>query len=383
MNYEKVKQLKEKVEVFEDATFVSVVNDDELLLLNSKTGDTWSVRYSYNEGGTLVLHGDSALLVERNEENEDNSDGYSLSKINEALLLSYSEGNRGAFREGLSYVAEAVKSNYGKKKPKVPKKSQYNESSEYYNKHNSETLRFAQQFESTWSEKLNQTAEAFNELFQHGFLFESDGQFKNTDVVDPEVVLESYRSSKEEHELFVESAEPLQQFYSALSERGVSEETLRSLPLSESNWDSALTRALVHEKRNGVDVNVVETVRYAKELHETLLEGSPHWYTRSEQDNSLSYYLKPGLYGGSNVYTRNDLERLISDLTQATATYVANGFTREELSDVSQMKDKVNVMYSTNRIADEEVSKVISDFNSKYGTRATSIYEPLKNYVGV
>lgn len=380
MNYEKVKQLKNKVEVFEDATFVSALSEDELLIKNNKTGDTWSVQFSHNESGTLVLHGDSALLVEKSEvEQED--DGYSLNTVNEALLTSYADGNREAFKEGLSYVAEAVKRKYGKKKPSPPKK--YYERSEYYEKHNAETLRFAEDFESRWSSKLQCTAEAFNELFQHGFLFESDGQFKNVDVVDPEVVLESYRLSKEDHETFLESAQSVVQFYSELKEHGVSEETLRSLPLNESNWDTALTRALVHQKRSGEDVNVVETVRYAKELHEQLFEGSPHWYSRSEQDNSLSYYLKPGLYGGSSVYTRNDLERLISDLTQATATYVANGFTREELRDVSSMKDTVDTMYRTNRIADEEVSKVISDFNSKYGTRSTSIYEPLKNYVGV
>ena len=39
-------------------------------------------------------------------------------------------------------------------------------------------------------------------------------------------------------------------------------------------------------------------------------------------------------------------------------------------------------MYRTNKISDEEVTNVITNFNSKFGMRKTSIYEPLNKYVG-
>ena len=83
------------------------------------------------------------------------------------------------------------------------------------------------------------------------------------------------------------------------------------------------------------------------------------------------------------MYTPHDLEKLIGDLTRATSTYINNGFTREELAEVSDMKDAIDTMYRTNKISDEEVAKVVDNFNSKFGVRKTSIYEPLKNYVGV
>ena len=116
MNYEQVRQLKEKVEVFENTSFVSVLSANELLLLNEKTGDTWSVEYSYEEDA-LVLHGDTAVCVEHNSTVDEEDENLSLEKVNEALLLSYSDNNKSAFSEGLSYLPQLI-AERKKSKPK-------------------------------------------------------------------------------------------------------------------------------------------------------------------------------------------------------------------------------------------------------------------------
>lgn len=378
MNYEQVRQLKEKVEVFENTSFVSVLSANELLLLNEKTGDTWSVEYSYEEDA-LVLHGDTAVCVEHNSTVDEEDENLSLEKVNEALLLSYSDNNKSAFSEGLSYLPQLI-AERKKSKPKSTEKvtKLY---SENYERHSEETKNFAEEFYNEWADKQSEVASNFKRVFEAGFLFEEDGSFKSGDVLDPVVTLESYRTEKEDHEQYLESAEGLVNFYKELEDYGVPSHCLKDLQLNESSWESTLTRNLVHEKQSGANINVLETVTLAKELHSALLEDSPHWYNYHNNDNSA--YLKSGLYGGSNVYTPHDLEKLIGDLTRATSTYINNGFTREELAEVSDMKDAIDTMYRTNKISDEEVAKVVDNFNSKFGVRKTSIYEPLKNYVGV
>jgi hypothetical protein len=140
----------------------------------------------------------------------------------------------------------------------------------------------------------------------------------------------------------------------------------------------------------GLDININEAIRFAKRKVEELFESDSsvklgldsESVPGSSNGENKSYFLKPGLYSGSSVYTSSDLEKLISDLSRATSTYISNGFSREELFEVSSMKDNIDKMYRINKISDEEVTKVISDFNSKFGIRKTSIYEPLNKYVG-
>ncbi len=392
MNYNKVKQLKEKVEVFENVNFISVLSESEILLSNSKTGDIWQVGYSMNNEGQLTLHGDTATMVEESEI-EENEGFENLKNVNEALLHAKADGNNEAFNEGLEMLAQSVVQSYKMRKTK----SRLNESieetdiiSENYEKLNSETKNFAKEFQSYWEDKVQETADKFTELFEHGFIFDEQNNFKSGDIMDPEELLYSYNEDKIKFQEYMQNAETISEFYNSLTEFGVPEESLKDISLNESNWESKLIKNLTHQKMEGLDININEAIRFAKRKVEELFESDSsvklgldsESVPGSSNGENKSYFLKPGLYSGSSVYTSTDLQKLISDLSRATSTYISNGFSREELSEVSSMKDNIDKMYRINKISDEEVTKVISDFNSKFGIRKTSIYEPLNKYVG-
>jgi hypothetical protein len=392
MNYNKIKQLKEKVEIFEDVNFISVLSESELLLSNSKTGDIWEVGYSINNEGQLTLHGDTAIMVEEAEAPEENS-FENLKQINEAILYAVADDNQEAFHEGLQILAD----NIAKKYKQFGKKNPLNESiedaivvSENYERLNGDTKEFAQEFESYWEDKVQETADKFKELFEHGFIFDESNNFKSGDIIDPEHLLISYSEDKSQYEEYMENAEYISEFYNALTEFGIPEQSLKDIMLNENNWETKLIKNLTHEKMNGLDININEAIKFAKKTAEELFESDSSVKIGSDSEvvpgsssgENKSYFLKRGLYSGSSVYTSNDLEKLISDLSRATSTYISNGFSRSELSEVSQMKDTVDKMYRTNKISDEEVTNVITNFNSKFGMRKTSIYEPLNKYVG-
>lgn len=392
MNYNKIKQLKEKVEIFEDVNFISVLSESELLLGNSKTGDIWEVGYSINNEGQLTLHGDTAIMVEKAEQPEESS-FENLKNINEAILHAVADDNQEAFHEGLQVLAD----NIAKKYKQFGKKSAVNESiedvilvSENFDKLNNETKEFAKEFESYWEEKVQETSNKFKQLFEHGFIFDESNNFKCGDIIDPEQLLLSYSEDKLQYEEYIESAESISEFYNTLVEFGIPEHSLKDIMLNESDWETKLIKNLTHEKMSGLDININEAIKFAKKTAEELFESDSsikigldsESTPGSSNGENKNYFLKPGLYSGSSVYTSSDLEKLISDLNRATSTYISNGFSRSELSEVSEMKDVVDRMYRTNKISDEEVSKVITDFNSKFGMRKTSIYEPLNKYVG-
>ena len=48
MEYKSYKKIQEKIEVFEDASFVSL-QDDKTALIKNSNGDTWSVPFSFEE----------------------------------------------------------------------------------------------------------------------------------------------------------------------------------------------------------------------------------------------------------------------------------------------------------------------------------------------
>jgi hypothetical protein len=388
MNYTELKKIKETVEVFEDAEFVSIASDESIIIKNTKTNDLWSVDFSFNEDEGVTLHGETAILEEESykEDLEKESD---LIKVNGALLMAKSDDNDEAYQEGLEYLSEAIVASYNSRKKTVKDFAPIQESAELSGNHTDETLKFARNFEKEWEEKVFESAEKFDKIFNAGFLFEADGTFKYEDIIDPLKVIESYSLEKQEFNEAMLNADSLISFSEALEELDVPSEVATKIDPTKKNWKIKLTEALVHSKQEGMfEGKVSEVVSQAEKSFNEIFDESMAVHSGWEEDTGKSSngedkmtFLKSGLYNGSDVYSQRDLEKLLSDLNRAQSTYISNGFSREEMADITEMKNSVDKMYRTAIVSDEEVSNVITKFNSKYGVYKKSFYEPLKQYV--
>lgn len=414
MEYKSYKKIQERVEVFEDASFVSL-QDDKTALIKNSNGDIWSVPFSF-ENEQLTLFGESAELVElapevfTEEEKEE-----TVLDINKVILESSSDSNdQYQFEDNLNRLVEAFineRSKYKKKKKstmayesesddyededddydekkKMKKKSSMmseniNDSESIWKSLDDDSKNFTLSFIESWEDKIKQVKDNFNELFESGFLF-SNGTIKRKQILDPVMVLESYKNKKENVKTFFESLEYINDWYLRAEELGVLSESMEGVSPISKEWKTILLKNLVIQKRKGLEVNITEVLNKLEQYASEMI---------AESDITMNLGLNstkvPGSHNGENqinflkmsgIFTSSDMEKLISDFTRAMATYQSAGMDRDTLGKISSYKDITDKMYRTNNIDDETVSKVITNFNTTFGPVKDDMYAPLTTF---
>ena len=391
MEYKQYKKIQERVEVFEDASFVSL-QDDKTALIKNTNGDIWSVPFSF-ENNELTLFGESAQLVELAPEvfTEEVKEETVLD-INQVILESSSDSNNEyQFEDNLNRLVETFISE--RKKYKTKKKTQMvsEEISEVieekeeriWDSLNEDAQHFTMSFIERWEDKIEKLKDDFKELFESGFLF-SDGIIKRKEILDPIVVLENYKNKKENVKAFFESLKYIDAWYLKAEELGVLSESMNGVSPLSKDWKTMLLKNLVLQKRKGLEVNITEVLSELEAFASEVI---------NESDSIVSIGLDsskvPGSHNGENkinflkmsgVFTSSDMEKLISDFTRAMATYQSAGMSRDVLGQVSSYKDMADKMYRTNNIDDETVGRIISGFNTTFGPVKDDMYTPLTTF---
>ena len=389
MNYKDFKKIKERIEVFEDAVFVSLQGDDKVIIKSPKY-DLWSVPFSY-VNDELTLFGEEAQLVEeRSEIVEEVND---INAINAVILESASDKDEERYFDGITRLVDAFMESREAKKLQASLNEGLEDEDEdeeqevdnvYWENQNPSSQEFTKEFISYWEDKLEDVKSNFNELFAAGFLFDSDNSFKSETIVDPMLLLEGYKNKQEKVQEFFERLSSVNEWYLKAEELGILKESLEGISPLTKDWKIALFKNLVLQKRKGYELPIHETISQLEEFTKEIIE---------ESDLTMNIGLNsdqvPGSHNGENkmnflklngTFSHTDLEKLVSDFTRAMATYQASGFDRDTLGKISGYKDLVDKMYRTNMIDDETVSKVITDFNTNFGPVKDSIYSPLMNF---
>ena len=391
MNYKEFKRIKERLEVFEDAIFYSFQGSDAIIL-ESPDRDFWSVPFSF-ENDQLTLYGKKAQLVEEKIKIDEESN--SVSRISELILESASNRDEDNYYEGLEKLVEAFMFERKKNKSKdaisedvlsievdEDEDEDYNES--LWEELNESAQNFTVKFMESWEGKVKQIKKDFNKLFAFGFLFDENNNFKRETILDPIMVLETYKNKKEKVDTFLESIKSLDEWYYKAEELGILKESLDGVFPLDKDWKTKLIKNLVLQKRNGVEIPISETLSELEDFTKDFLLESDMTMNIGLNSNQV-----PGSYNGENqmnflkvngVFTITDMEKLVSDFTRAMATYQTSGLNREQLSKVSHYKDVADKMYRTNMIDDETVSNMITDFNTTFGPNRDSVYSPLVNF---
>lgn len=389
MNYKDFKKIRDRIEVFEDASFISLQGEDTIIIKSSNY-DIWSIPFSY-EDNKLTLFGEEAQLVEKRTEIVENVKN--LNEINAIILEASSDNDEQRYYDGLETLVKVFMEKRSLKNKKsnneISIDEDYEEDEEedsnlIWEKQNINAKEFTKNFISYWEDKVKKVKSNFNDLFSYGFLFDENHNFKRETILDPIMVLESYKNKQIGVKNFFENLSYLDDWYLKAEELGIMKESIEGISPLSKDWKIELFKNLVLQKRNGYDIQIHETVseleRYTKQIIE-------------ESDMTMNIGLNsekvPGSHNGENkmsflktsgTFTSTDLEKLISDFTRAMATYQASGFDRDTLGKISQYKDVTDKMYRTNMIDDETVSKMITDFNTNFGPVKDSLYSPLMSF---
>ena len=389
MNYKDFKKIKERIEVFEDAVFVSLQGDDKVIIKSPKY-DLWSVPFSY-VNDELTLFGEEAQLVEeRSEIVEEVND---INAINAVILESASDKDEERYFDGITRLVDAFMESRKAKKLQASLSEGFEDENEdeeqevdniFWENQNPSSQEFTKEFISYWEDKLKSVKSNFNDLFAAGFLFDSENNFKSETIADPMLLLEGYKNKQEKVQEFFERLSSVNEWYLKAEELGILKESLEGISPLTKDWKIALFKNLVLQKRKGYELPIHETISQLEEFTKEIIE---------ESDLTMNIGLNsdqvPGSHNGENkmnflklngTFSHTDLEKLVSDFTRAMATYQASGFDRDTLGKISGYKDLVDKMYRTNMIDDETVSKVITDFNTNFGPVKDSIYSPLMNF---
>ena len=390
MNYTDFKKIKERIEVFEDAVFVSLQGDDKVMI-KSPNYDLWSVPFSFVDNELTLFGEDAQLVEERTEIVEEVND---INSINAIILESASDKDEERYFDGIIRLVDAFMESRKAKKLKASLNESFDDQEEieedesidniYWESQNPSSQEFTKEFISYWEDKLEIVKSNFNDLFSAGFLFDSDNNFKSEIIMDPILILESYKNKKEKVENFFERLSSVNEWYLKAEELGILKESLEGISPLSKDWKIALFKNLVLQKRKGYELPIHETISQLEEFTKEVIE---------ESDLTMNIGLNsdqvPGSHNGENkmnflklngTFSHTDLEKLVSDFTRAMATYQASGFDRDTLGKISGYKDLIDKMYRTNMIDDETVSKVITDFNTNFGPTKDSIYSPLMNF---
>ena len=231
MNYKDFKKIKERIEVFEDAVFVSLQGDDKVIIKSPKY-DLWSVPFSY-VNDELTLFGEEAQLVEeRSEIVEEVND---INAINAVILESASDKDEERYFDGITRLVDAFMESREAKKLQASLNEGLEDEDEdeeqevdnvYWENQNPSSQEFTKEFISYWEDKLEDVKSNFNELFAAGFLFDSDNSFKSETIVDPMLLLEGYKNKQEKVQEFFERLSSVNEWYLKAEELGILKESL-------------------------------------------------------------------------------------------------------------------------------------------------------------
>lgn len=265
MNYTDFKKIKEKIEVFEDATFVSLQGDNKVLI-KSPNYDLWSVPFTYVNDELTLLGEEAQLVEERVEIVEEVNE---VNEINAMILEASSDKDEERYFDGITKLVDAfMEARKRNKKSKMmseevetsEEEPKVETSNQLWEKQNEEAQEFTKDFISYWEEKLESVKKDFNKLFSSGFLFDSSYGFKKEIINDPIMILEGYKTKQDQVKEFFEKSVSIDEWYFKAEELGIMKESLEGISPLSKDWKIALFKNLVIQKRKGYELPIHETL---------------------------------------------------------------------------------------------------------------------------
>lgn len=370
MDYKTLCLLKDAVDTFDDAEFVSVLDESHVAVKNNNTGDIWKIEYRFDED-KLSFSTVHAVVLEENEVVHVDP----REEMKKAVAHSlFSEDNI-----GLDYVRELIESDEDIFNKKFSASSDsYSESVEdedetlVFNEaidYSPEERSFIVEMANRWEQKSDEYARSKKEFMSAGFLFEGASVRSEDEIPNPLDLITALNEKKENIKAVMENQQAMFDFTEAvgdiLGDQELATAVMNGIDFSQDKKkiETSLSKNLVIAKRDfNEDYNVREKLKAIMEMADQLvLESGGQGIYGNE--NRYSY-----LRTTAGFWTRRDLNALMSDFDQILGDFV--NLNRDEQMAIQEMKDTVDHMYRTNQIVDEVVNGVIQSFNEMYFVKA-------------
>ncbi len=368
MNYKQLCLIKDAIDTFNDAEFVSVLNESEVAVRNNKTNEIWKLNYVFSEDGVLKFNTENAVVVETSEEEEKVDAKQEIIKAFSHALINEDE-------IGLEYVKEAILEAEDLFASKHSKESVYAEETEsgedvwVFREDldiSDEEKTIITNISNKWEEKVDAFEQSKQEFKSAGNLFSED-TIRSGEIDNPLDLVAQLAEKQEAIAAMFEQKEVLTQFNALVLEAAETEEVahaalkdINPLSVSDAEFETKVTKNLVLAKKefNESKINV-------RELTKKLIAIKKEVFTESLHQNDYGNESKFNyLRFNSGYFTRRDLNSIMSDFDSIIGECL--NMNRDELNMIQEMKDTIDYMYRTNQISDEVVSGVLNRFNESF-----------------
>ena len=373
---EKVNQIRNSIETFNDAEFVSVVSENTALVRNINNNSEWTINYSESKEGILSFDGESAEMVEGPDASKEELYEETVKDLHETFVNVFSKDNAKA----VDILREKILT--------LP----FVEDVEEEEVVSEDSLVTEGKLDAvgTLAEKFAGKVKAFDEVSNtfeaSGNMFDESGKMKAESMIDPQVILEAYEQKVEKRRMVEEAVDKTLSFEEAVKDHYSDEEVvktiLENITSESAKPNVAITKALVTAKANGAEFVVAEERKF---LAEAFSESFPEVEasvisedsTRRGVDfvyNQISNNPKfKFLKYNTGIYTRDDVDTIAKEL-ETVISHTYHDLNEEEMMFVNELYTKVMYMARTNQIDDEVVTEAIKTFNKKFGKDGSAKY---------
>ena len=383
MDYKKILKLAKSVNYFEDAEFQSIVNENSILIKNSKTNDIWSIDYRINEDEVLLFDTNNAILVEQAFEKE-----VSIKDISKEIVKKvFVEKDKNFYEE----VKEKIKNSCSMKKKKMNKKAievadkkSGKEYSELFEKAPTQAKEIIENLYSKSINKIQAISEMTKEFIENSaFLFE-ENEIKRGIFVDPILIMEAYKNKIAKREKFFESIDNFIEFEKSVKEIfEYNEIPLDNLKLVFENIEigkdigSTITKNLLKlKKENNLKFNLSEISKKIKTAYsDSFLIESLQEYSEMGLSNIIHHAVKDSAYSlGGERYRflktnalgmhMEDVLDILKDIDNVLGYFM--GMNEEDFRELMYLRHIVETCYKTGNLDSELIMNAVNQFNSKF-----------------
>jgi len=391
MDFKKIIELSNKINYFEDVEFHSYVSEDTLLIKNKSNDSIWKINHRYEED-KVVFDTTKAEVVQEQE----NSNVIELKDITKDIATkSVIEGDKTIYETAKQLILEK----YDFKKKKKKKKEadvMEKKNTDVFESLSKDAKKIITSFYEKYQKDISENKKILqNFLSDSAFMFEEEGNaIKKEIFVDPEFILECYKTKIKKRETFFENVNRFAEFETKVKvifeEREIPSESIsvlfEGLEIS-SDIGSKVTKSLLAVKKaQKLDINISETTKEIKEAYSEIFADYTEElkaYQETEGFGDLAFKLAPKRYGylrmNPSDMDKDQVKDILGEINEALTCL--HSLDEAEFKKLIHLRQIVETCYSTGQIDYSIIMGAVNAFNETFIKNvlvtATSITVPL------
>lgn len=380
MDFETLQRIKDSANTFNDAEFVSLINENTALIKSLRNNSVWAVKFDINEDNVLTFDATESECLQEGDSNAAAIYKQESSDFKKSLIGMFAESE-----EDREEAKMSLKNIFENSVPESEffalKESEKQWSSDVDKSLVSEgVIPSVAKMAEKFSDKFAKRVETEKDLIEANSMFESTFEIKKEVFVDPIHILECIEYNNKEESKEMSKIEAILSFKQRLDESYG--QKIGNYIFENIKHDSKLTTILKtlvtakktfgeegEEKIGSVNEEAKNLAKILEEsFEETYLEND---FTASDKPNDVIYnkIQNPGRYRflqyKTGIFSEGDLDEMINEFQSVKATYL-NGMTRDDLMFINELESRIMYMQRTHNINDQVVSDVLSQFGQRF-----------------